>query len=312
MDAPQTRMFDMAEVPRVLSLAERFTVPPFTVLNSAEGWWQTRKNQWKELGIRSEVGRDARAYGSNEDHSFLGEEIDSISGGQSIFDPVLTELIYRWFGCAGDQVLDVYAGGSVRGVVAAYLERHYTGIDLSRRQIDANWSNLTEIFAHEGGGFPGSCQWVEGDSCFDIPKLIEPESMDLVIGCPPYFNLEVYSDDPRDLSVGTWEEFLEGYRLSIAAAVASLKENRFAVFVVGEIRDKKGNYRGLVPETIRAFQDAGAHFYNESILVTPVGSVRMMVGRQFEASRKLGKRHQQVLCFVRGTGKEATRRMDTE
>jgi DNA modification methylase len=221
---------------------------------------------------------------------------------------VLTELVYRWFSPPGGQILDPFAGGSVRGVVASYLGRHYSGIDLSRRQIDANWTNLTEIFSHEGGGFPGSCQWLEGNACYDIPKYMEPESMDFAFSCPPYYDLEVYSDDTRDLSVGTWDEFLVDYRTAIAATVAALKPNRFAAIVVGEIRDKKtGMYRNFVGETVRAFEDAGAHFYNEAILVTPVGSIRMTVARQFEASRKLGKRHQQLLVFVKNDPKLATR-----
>lgn len=44
------------EPPRV-SLAERFGVPPFSVLNAREGWWQSRKAAWIALGLRSELGR---------------------------------------------------------------------------------------------------------------------------------------------------------------------------------------------------------------------------------------------------------------
>jgi len=40
------------------SLAERFGVPPFSVLNAREGWWQQRKHAWVALGIQSELGRD--------------------------------------------------------------------------------------------------------------------------------------------------------------------------------------------------------------------------------------------------------------
>jgi hypothetical protein len=39
------------------ALAERFGVPPFSVLNAREGWWQERKAAWIALGIRSELGR---------------------------------------------------------------------------------------------------------------------------------------------------------------------------------------------------------------------------------------------------------------
>ena len=44
------------------SLAARFGIPPFSVLNAREGWWQDRKRAWLALGIHSELGRG----GANE------------------------------------------------------------------------------------------------------------------------------------------------------------------------------------------------------------------------------------------------------
>jgi hypothetical protein len=61
-----------------------------------------------------------------------------------------------------------------------------------------------------------------------------------------------------------------------------------------------------VPETIKAFQAAGAHFYNEAILVSPVGSLAVRITRQFQVARKLGRTHQNVLIFVKGDAKKAT------
>lgn len=43
------------------TLAERFGVPPFSVLNAREGWWQDRKRAWLAMGIQSEVGRGGGA-----------------------------------------------------------------------------------------------------------------------------------------------------------------------------------------------------------------------------------------------------------
>ena len=39
------------------SLSERFMIPPFSVLNARDGWWQNRKRAWLALGIKSELGR---------------------------------------------------------------------------------------------------------------------------------------------------------------------------------------------------------------------------------------------------------------
>ncbi|HWL47701.1 MAG TPA: ParB/Srx family N-terminal domain-containing protein [Sphingomonadaceae bacterium] len=45
-------------------LAERFGIPPFSILNAREGWWQDRKRAWLALGIQSELGRGAPIGGS--------------------------------------------------------------------------------------------------------------------------------------------------------------------------------------------------------------------------------------------------------
>ena len=39
------------------SLAAQFLVPPFSVLDARQGYWQDRKRSWLALGIQSEVGR---------------------------------------------------------------------------------------------------------------------------------------------------------------------------------------------------------------------------------------------------------------
>jgi hypothetical protein len=100
--------------------------------------------------------------------------------------------------------------------------------------------------------------------------------------------------------------FIEAYREIIAKACAQLQDDRFACFVVGEVRDSKGRYRGFVPDTVRAFQDAGLALYNEMILVTAVGSLPIRVRKQFEGARKVGKTHQNVLVFLKGDPKRAT------
>ena len=126
---------------------------------------------------------------------------------------------------------------------------------------------------------------------------------DLVFSCPPYADLERYSDDPADLSTMDYPAFLLAYRSIVAASVGMLKPDRFACFVVGDIRDKKGFYRSFVADTVAAFQDAGAMLYNDAVLVTAVGSLPIRVGKQFASYRKLGKTHQNVLVFFKGDPK---------
>lgn len=416
--------------------------------------------------------------------------------GTSIFDPVLCEIAYRWFCPPGGLVLDPFAGGSVRGIVAGYLGRRYLGIDLSERQIAANREQATRICSAgkprdsvrvkvsaamarlpfngcdpeyirdvchasccqstthpsgtmisvlpeeeealrargatvadgmlqpvarrcpfkteehlcglhnttdkpfgciaspftlnenntliirnrytklkcfrdgkqlpafrafrasldlifgageaervcaelEGGsgdftammpiasweklrandltkkGFTsdgnsgGGIQmptWVVGDSR-NIAELVPPGTQaDFIFSCPPYADLECYSDDPRDLSTMGYDEFLGVYREVIRETVALLAPDRFACFVVGDVREKGGGgaYRGFPWHTVEAFEQAGLRLYNEAVLVTAAGSLPLRVKKQFTVARKLGKTHQNILVFVKGDPRRAT------
>jgi DNA modification methylase len=462
-------------------VAERFTLPPFTILDARTGEWQKRKRAWSALGIRGEIGRSASCIHMVTDGS-QGTTKDA--DYTSIFDPTLVELAVRWFSPEGGQVVDPFAGGSVRGIVSGCLGRSYWGCDLRSEQIEANYEQARQIMpeamsvpvrvsapmlkqmfhpcdqdyvqsvcrgrccerssggimvtvhnseratiAAQGGIFDGKflaadarglCQfktpthrcsihatgqpfgctaspftlndndllivrnryrlltcyeaegalpayvahrrsldaifgaeeaerivgcidagekeiaaamparaydilkdnddakhgrssrrngprlnWVCGDS---MDTLADAPDADLVFSCPPYGDLERYSDDPRDLSAMEWHTFIAAYKRIILRAVKRMKPDSFACFVVGDFRDSRGFYRNFVSETIDGFEQAGARLYNEAILVTAVGSASMRVTKQFESGRKLAKTHQNVLVFCKGDWKKAAAR----
>lgn len=222
--------------------------------------------------------------------------------GTSIFDPVLCELAYRWFCQPGGLVLDPFAGGSVRGIVAAKLGRRYVGIDIRAEQVESNVAQLGCL-----GDSDPVPTWIVGDSR-GIAGLVGADfpGADFMFSCPPYADLERYSDNPADLSTMGYAEFRVAYAEIIAASCRLLKPDRFACFVVGDVRDSKGFYYGFPWHTIQAFEDSGLRLYNEAVLVTAVGSLPIRVGKQFEAARKLGKTHQNVLMFCKGDPKKAT------
>lgn len=304
-------------------VAERFLIPPFSVLNARDGEWQERKRKWLALGIESEVGRGdnllkfsdtlldpdgSRGINKNRqpklapggggvgpNSCYMGMGRDQT--GTSIFDPVLCELVYRWFLHDDGHVIDPFAGGSVRGILAHLLGRKYWGCDLRQEQVDANKEQAQVITP---GNEP---EWVCGDA---LDMLATAPDADLVFSCPPYGDLEVYSDNKLDLSNMKWSGFTRAYREIIKRAVGRLRQNRFACFVVGDFRDKEnGHYRDFVSLTVDAFRQAGAALYNEMILVTSLGSLPIRITKQFEVSKKCGKTHQNVLVFIKGDARKA-------
>jgi DNA modification methylase len=470
-------------------LRDKFIEPPFSILDTKSGSWQSRKKLWQKLGIKSEVGRDGNLI-YNKQMSRIdnyrvkeGKKADTLTQGSSIFDPALCEVLYHWFCEPGGKILDPFAGGSVRGIVAHYLGYKYAGIDIRPEQIKSNYEQAEEILDKHNQPY-----WMTGDSnvvlrkllvdrhvketdvpysksvkisvkslqqlfqpcepeyiknvchgrcceggkgqilvtiheseqkrikelggevqdgflvdsegcglcpfkkehlcsihedkpfgckaspftlnkndtliirnryrlltCYKTPDAIpaykahrwsleqifgvkeveriineiekgaeevhavmpsenykmlkdnddakhsrfEVDNVDFVFSCPPYADLEVYSDLKGDISNMDYNKFLEAYRSIIDQSCKLLKAGGFACFVVGEIRDKKGNYRGFVPDTIKAFQDAGMHYYNEAILLNPVASASMRASGNMKTN-KLVKIHQNVLIFRKG------------
>lgn len=334
MDLPE---FDMLEMMELLnptdaastqaaearaSLQEKFIIPPFSIFDTRQGYWMDRKRKWIAMGLESEEGRPEELFMAKSGQSSgiynLRNRMREATGqdpswdeilkeakkrgmhvytGTSIFDPVLTEVIYTWFNVPGGHILDPFAGGSVRGIVASELGFPYSGIDIRPEQVEVNIKQGKLLNAE-------LANWITGDSCQMAHLLPESFQADLVFTCPPYADLEVYSDLEGDLSTMEYDKFLKVYREIISQACGRLKEDRFACFVVGDIRDEAGIYRNFVSQTIEAFSDAGLVLYNEIILINVAGSLPVRVGRQMANSRKVGKMHQNVLVFYKGDPKK--------
>jgi DNA modification methylase len=268
-------------------LRDKFIEPPFSVLDTKSGNWVRRKKEWKKIGIKSEIGRDAKTFGKFTPNQGKSDRFDSKK--TSIFDPALCEMLYHWFCVDGKEILDPFAGGSVRGIVANYLGFKYTGIDIRQEQVDSNREQGLDIL-----DVNNQPNWYVGDSN-EVLNGFKKE-FDFVFSCPPYADLEVYSDLKGDISNMPYIEFMKAYEEIISKSCNLLKSGGYACFVVGEVRDKKGNYIGFVPDTINAFRKCGMNYYNEGILLNAIASASMRANGNMK-TQKLVKVHQNILIF---------------
>ena len=267
-------------------LHETFVVPPFTILDARQGYWQKRKDEWgRLLGFKNGHSQQLNSSQPNISTSFAD---------RSVFDPVLAEFVYRSFIPAGGRVLDPFAGESTKGLVAAKLGLRYTGIELRLEQVEENRRQAEKL-----GLTP---EWIQADSASLSKVTPNTEAFDLVFTSPPYYDLEIYSEDQKDGSAfQSYDVFIGWYADILEQAVARLKRNRFLVVKVGEIRDRKtGFYRNFVGDTASLLTKLGLNYYNEAILVTAAGSAPMRVGQCFPQFRKMVKTHQNLLCFYNG------------
>jgi tRNA1(Val) A37 N6-methylase TrmN6 len=278
-------------------LRDKFIEPPFSVLDSKQGNWRNRVNKWRSLGIKSDIGRNAIIKGTTN-MTRLMKDKSKVKGhkvheGISIFDPALAEVIYHWFCPEGGRILDPFAGGSVRGIVANYMGYKYTGIDLRQEQINSNIQQSLNILPINNQPI-----WIVGDSNIILNNKSLGE-FDLIFSCPPYFDLEKYSNLPNDLSNMNYTNFIITYKSIIKKAVKHLKTGGYVCFVISEIRDNKGYYRSFVPDTIEAMIEAGLKYYNEIIYLNGLAGACLTAGRIMEISKKVKKIHQNVLVFIK-------------
>lgn len=294
------------------NLTNECPINPFSVMRKTTGIWTDRKHEWESLGIESAEGRDTKRYNAMPTNISGAKYYDTEDTNSiSTFDPVICEVVYKWFSKKGDRILDPFAGGSVRGAVASLLGRKYTGIDLSQTQVLANSNQINKLMQKYIG--MSTADWYVGDSEYVLDDLIAlEEEYDLLFTCPPYYNLEQYTRDSRDLSrQATYDSFLYKYTTILTKACSCLKPNSFCAIVVGEIRDKNtGEYYGLVPDTINIFKKAGLHYYNEIIIEDPIASLPLRGPKYFNQSRKIGKHHQNLLLFYKGEMSEIRKKCE--
>jgi hypothetical protein len=258
-------------------LQDIFIVPPFSILDTKQGYWLDRKKYWKNL-----IG----------DNGETRENLISDFYGTSILDPVLAEISNRWFGIDNGNTFDCFAGDSVFGYVSDALGNKFTGIELRQEQADLNNERLK-----------GSKSKYICDDGVNVLKHIPAASQDLLFSCPPYYDLEVYSELENDASnQNNYKDFLKIINKAFTGAIKCLKEDRFAVIVVGDIRDEKGFYYGFVDDVKNIFLQNGLQVYNEMIIAESLGTLPQRVGRYMN-NRKIGKCHQNILVFYKGNPK---------
>ena len=316
------------------SLNDRFIVPPFSILDTRRGYWQERKKQWYSLmgnlgesrndtlvqslemkykdlyqrtkHHRKELGISFREY---IDKYVPKEELEReqskiVAQGVSIFDPVIAEIACRWFAPEnGAKIFDCFAGDTCKGLVFGQCGYEFTGVELRQEQIDVNNKVLEN--------FPNIAVRYICDDGQNVGKHIEPESQDLLFSCPPYFDLEVYSDLPNDASnQGTYEDFISIIRNAFTSAIGCLKQDSFAVICVGDVRDKRtGVYYDFVGDVKQIFKDGGMLFYNDIVLIE-IGATAAIRASRYMETRKVVKMHQNILVFYKGNPKNIKKKFN--
>ncbi len=262
--------------------------------SQGRAWFQTSTSVWRvdEL-IRRSVRNWKRL---TEETGHTGERTekfrkdhDSVyTGTYSVFPAPLVEwIILRYGGPTGGRVLDAFAGGAVRGVVSTIMGMSYHGVEIRKAQINENLGIL------KGLGLKGAKYYLSDGRFLDDVE----GPFDMALTCPPYYDLEQYSDQPDDLSnLGSYWEFNAGMAFSALAHAKLMKPGAFVCIVVGLFRDKTGELVDFRAHTVENFREAGFTFWQDIILSKNFGSAAKRSGNAWKG-HKLVPIHEHLLVF---------------
>jgi DNA modification methylase len=275
--------------PLLLTPQEAYVRP-----SQGRDWFSTTTTIWQVDEIIKRRVRDWRrltgetGHSGTRDETFRKDHNSVYTGTHSVFPaPLMEMIIVRYAGAIGSSILDAFAGGPPRGLVSAIMGHRYVGFEIRQEQIEENEALLKRLKLT-------GAEYVEGDG----RHLNTDNYFDCAITCPPYFDLERYSDKKEDISnLNSYSEFNASMWLTANAHFARLKPGAFACIIVGLFRDKKtGELIDFPSDTVENFRDAGFIYWQHIILSKNFASAAIRAANAWKG-HKLVPRHENLLIF---------------
>lgn len=170
----------------------------------------------------------------------------------AMFPGMLVErLVETFLRPEGDKVLDPFSGSGSTIVEVERLGKTGIGIELSPEYAKMGRKRLAEISSDLFAKNHKPRSVIHEASVADITKLIEPDSIDLCITSPPYWDIlnqrrtadykdvRHYGNLDGDLgTIADYEEFLDSLKTVFADVLTVLKPGAYCCVVLMDLRKK--------------------------------------------------------------------------
>jgi hypothetical protein len=250
--------------PLLVSAKEAYTRP-----QPGRDWFQTTTTVWRIDELLRRRVRDWRRLLGETGHTGTRSETmrkdheSAYTGTHSTFAAPLVEWVLLRYAPSGSRILDAFSGGPPRAVVSSIMGYSYVGFDIRSEQIEENQQTLSALELTGAEFVLGDGRFLEGDYGL----------FDCALTCPPYHDLEKYSNRSDDMSnMRSYEEFNAGMALCAEAHRRHMKPGAFVCIVVGPIRGKSGELIDLPAHTVQNFREAGFIYWQQIILSKNFGS----------------------------------------
>lgn len=207
------------------------------------------------------------------------------NGKCSVFNPQLAQMILAAYAPMNGKIYDPFGGGGTRGYIATKMGYDYTGVEIREEEYNRVLAQMKE--------WNLNFKFILADSVKYRPN----ESFDFIYTCPPYYDLEVYSDMEEDLSnAPSYMEYLNMLQKVLKNCYDVLKKDSFAVFVVGNFRNKKGELEHLNGDLITKAKEVGFKLWDELIWMGASNVALTRCGK-FEKNRKSVRMHEYIIIL---------------
>lgn len=151
----------------------------------------------------------------------------------SKFNSEYAKRIIEMWSKEDDFIVDPFAGRSSRPLVSTLLGRNYVGFDVIKDNLQEAEEQYNILKKERS---LGKLKLIHNSS-EDIDKHLHGDVADMIMTCPPYYNIEKYdSVDGQLTDIKTYEKFLETYKIILEKSIKILKPSCFFVVVLANFR----------------------------------------------------------------------------
>jgi DNA modification methylase len=226
---------------------------------------------------------------------------DFITSGRgsflSKFNSEYAKRIIEMWSKEGDDIVDPFSGRSSRPLVSTLMGRNYVGFDVIKDNLQEAEEQYNTLKKERS---LGKLKLIHSSS-EHIDKHLQDSSADMIMTCPPYFNIEKYeSVDGQLTDIRTYEEFLKTYKVILEKSIKILKPGCFFVMVLANFRD--GKLRDFCSDTKDILKK---HLtYHDEIILEMSPAKRHPLYTQAITNLNCLKTHEYCLVFRKETNKE--------
>jgi hypothetical protein len=212
----------------------------------------------------------------------------------SVMPAELVEFVLRYYSTPGETYLDPFIGQGVQAQTAGLLGWNYIGTDVCGEFVEFTRQSVSKLVARSA---ITTSVVVHHADARDIATLVDDDSCDVSFTSPPYWDVEFYDDDPRQLGTGhSYAEFIESMRDVYAAMLPKFRSGAFVVVNINDIR-RGGVFYPYHSDLAAAISSVGYIMHDIWIIDGLVGGLPRAFGVDFNLKRIAPKTHEYLLVF---------------